>query len=331
MNWHNVSKKEPCPVCHHDSWCTVSDDGGMCVCRRVESDRPAKSGIGWIHRLKDEGTQVASRHAKLGETCAARPLETPSGLGLSPSGNPTLSRGRIPTARTTAPTPQLRFAQLSPSGVAAEHFAALPKGDIQVRLCRYLMRELSIPCDMLAAMDVRWDAAAKAAAFPMRDAEGKVTGIRYRQLKTAKKWALKGSKDGLFFIPGFIPLSEEIVVCEGPTDMLAAASVGLNAVGRSACLTGAALLRDFIKRHRVRRVTIIADDDPPKSRPGGGTWRPGIYGAKKLAADLGIAARIVLPFPGFKDIREWYAKGGLTKKKFETAAKTANWCLVPGA
>ena len=305
MNWHNVSKKEPCPVCHHDSWCTVSDDGGMCVCRRVESDRPAKSGIGWIHRLKDEGTQVASRHAKLGETCAAT------------------------TARNTAPTPQLRFAQLSPSGVAAEYFAALPKGDIQVRLCRYLMRELSIPCDMLAAMDVRWDAAAKAAAFPMRDAEGKVTGIRYRQLKTAKKWALKGSKDGLFFIPGYIPITEEIVVCEGPTDMLAAASVGLNAVGRSACLTGAALLRDFIRGHHVRRVTIIADDDPPKPRPNGGTWRPGIDGARKLAADLGIAARIVLPFPGFKDIREWYAKGGLTKEKFETAAKTANWTITP--
>ena len=306
MNWHNVSKKEPCPVCQHDSWCTVSDDGGMCVCRRVESDRPAKSGIGWIHRLKDEGTQIASRYAKLGETCAA-------------------------TTALSAPTPQLRFAQLSSSDKAADYFAALPKGDIQVRLCRYLMRELSIPCDMLAAMDVRWDAAAKAAAFPMRDAEGKVTGIRYRQLKTAKKWALKGSKDGLFFIPGFIPISDEVVVCEGPTDMLAAASVGLNAVGRSACLTGAALLRDFIKGHHVRRVTIIADDDPPKARPGGGTWRPGIYGAKKLAADLGIAARIVLPFPGFKDIREWYAKGGLTKEKFETAAKTANWCLVPGA
>ena len=295
MNWHNVSKKEPCPVCHHDSWCTVSDDGGMCVCRRVESDRPAKSGIGWIHSLREvkvkgEGEQWRGNFSKA-------------------------DRSPLPPSQATQP--------------AAEYFAALPRGDIQVRLCRYLMRELSIPCDMLAAMDVRWDAAAKAAAFPMRDAEGKVTGIRYRQLKTAKKWALKGSKDGLFFIPGFIPISEEIVVCEGPTDMLAAASVGLNAVGRSACLTGAALLRDFIRGHHVRRVTIIADDDPPKPKPGGGTWRPGIDGAKKLAADLGIAARIVLPFPGFKDIREWYAKGGLTKEMFETAAKTANWVITP--
>ena len=300
MNWHNVSKHEPCPVCHHDSWCTVSDDGGMCVCRRVESDRPAKSGIGWIHRLGDgkSKSEVEVEQRKFSTCSAGQPKQEANNHW------------------STSPSP-------------STYFAALPRGDIQVRLCRYLMRELSIPCDMLAALDVRWDTAAKAAAFPMRDAEGKVTGIRYRQLKSAKKWALKGSKDGLFFIPGFIPLSEEIVVCEGPTDMLAAASVGLNAVGRSACLTGAALLRDFIKRHHVRRVTIIADDDPPKPKPGGGTWRPGIDGAKKLAADLGIAARIVLPFPGFKDIREWYAKGGLTKEKFETAAKTANWVITP--
>ena len=40
---------------------------------------------------------------------------------------------------------------------------------------------------------------------------------------------------------------------------------------------------------------------------------------------------VVLPFPSFKDVREWYAKGGLTKEKFETAAKTANWCLAPRA
>ena len=48
----------------------------------------------------------------MAKTDVARPLETPSGLGLSPSGNPTLSRGRIPTARvelssSVAPTPQL--------------------------------------------------------------------------------------------------------------------------------------------------------------------------------------------------------------------------------
>ena len=297
MNWHNVSKNEPCPVCRHDSWCTVSDDGGMCVCRRVESDRPAKSGIGWIHSLREKSS-VGSPVSWL-----------------------------VRSKRTTNTPTNQQTSNQQP----ATYFAALPRGDIQVRLCRYLMRELSIPCDMLAAMDVRWDATAKAAAFPMRDAEGRVTGIRYRQLKTAKKWALKGSKDGLFYIPGLIPISEEIVVCEGPTDMLAAASVGLNAVGRSACLTGAALLRDFIRNHHVRRVTIVADDDPPKPRPGGGTWRPGVDGARKLAADLGVAARIVLPFPGFKDVREWYAKGGLTKEKFETAAKTANWCLSPRA
>ena len=50
-DWHNVSKREPCPICHKPDWCTVSNDGMMCVCRRVESPHPAKSGMGWIHVL----------------------------------------------------------------------------------------------------------------------------------------------------------------------------------------------------------------------------------------------------------------------------------------
>jgi len=278
--WHNVSKNEKCPVCGHDSWCSVSDVGAWCYCHRTPSDKPAKSGSGWIHRLSGE---------------------------------------QSPKAVTNSKT--FRNSIISP----ASYFAALPKGEIQVRLCRELMRELSLPCDMLLVHDVRWDSKAKAAAFPMRDADGNVTGIRYRQLKTGRKWALTGSKDGLFYIRGFIPITDEIVVCEGPTDMLAACSCGLYAVGRSCCTSGAALLKAFIRKHRVKRVTIAADDDKPKQRPDGSTWRPGFDGAVRLADELGIPARIVFPFPGFKDLREWYARGGMTDKAFNIATAGASW------
>jgi len=57
-NWHNVSKGEPCPVCHKPDWCTVSNDGAMCVCRRIESGRPAKSGYGWVHRIGEVKVKV---------------------------------------------------------------------------------------------------------------------------------------------------------------------------------------------------------------------------------------------------------------------------------
>ena len=51
VKWHNATRAQPCPVCGHSSWCTMSDDGMMAVCRRVPSDRPSKSGSGWIHCL----------------------------------------------------------------------------------------------------------------------------------------------------------------------------------------------------------------------------------------------------------------------------------------
>ena len=53
MNWHNVSKKEPCPICHKTDWCNLSNDGAVCICHRVESPHLARSGSGWIHRLID--------------------------------------------------------------------------------------------------------------------------------------------------------------------------------------------------------------------------------------------------------------------------------------
>lgn len=278
--WHNVSRLEKCPVCGHDSWCSVSDDGEVCVCRRTESQWPTKSGTGWIHRLKEN---AARWH-------------------------------RPPSQPAPGPTP-------------AEHFAALPRGNEQVRLSRYLMREISLPCDMILAMDVRWDNKAKAAAFPMRDAEGNVTGIRYRQLKTGRKWSLKGSKDGLFYIPGLFSAADgDLVACEGPTDMLAAASCGItNVVGRSSCMTGAAHIREMMRLMKCDSLTVVADDDTPKPRPDGTTWKPGLDGAKKLCTDVGRAYRIVFPAAGFKDLREWYEKGGMTGEEFRAAAAGAKW------
>ena len=288
-DWHNVSKKEPCPICHKTDWCSISNNGEVCVCHRVESPHPTKSGYGWIHRLKERPKEGFHEW---------RPKPRPV-LPPEPKNNP----------------------------AAAEYFAALPTGDSQERICARLERELGLPRAMLEMHDVRWDSHANAAAFPMRNADGEVTGIRYRQLSTGRKWALKGSKDGLFYIPEYIPITDEIVVCEGPTDMLAAASVGLNAVGRSSCMTGAAHLREFVRAHRVRHVSIIGDNDKPHDRPDGSWWRPGLDGAAKLARDLHVSARIVLPPPHIKDTREWYRSGLLSKNAFLEAASGAKWII----
>lgn len=213
------------------------------------------------------------------------------------------------------------------------YFEAIPHGNEQIRLSRYLMRELSLPADLFTLMDVRWDPKARAAAFPMRDADGLITGIRYRDVKSGQKWSLKGGHDGLFYIPEYFSSKDhEIFVCEGPTDMLAAAACGItNIVGRSSCTSGTELIREMVQLCRADVITIVADDDEPKTRPDGTTFRPGIDGARALAKNLNMTYRIMLPPPPkkagktCKDLRQWYSEFGMTKESFLAMATSAKW------
>ena len=171
-----------------------------------------------------------------------------------------------------------------------------------------------------AAMDVRYNATNECMSFPMRDIEGHITGLRYRHLTTGRKWSAKGSKDGLFYsfdqtVKQGGQQNDSLVITEGPTDTAAALSLGIRAVGRSSCLSGVQLIRGLIRVQRIRRATIFADGD-----------RPGIDGARRLAAALPICTRIVLPPPDVKDLREWYRRG-LTKERFQVAENAAKWIL----
>jgi len=267
MNWHNASKSEPCPVCHKTDWCTMSNDGAVCVCRRVESPHPCKSGMGWIHRLTEE--RIVWREPPKVERQEATPDFQKMHDGFD--GHPIMQDG-------------LSFGL----GLEAESFAAL---------------------------DVRYNAENECMSFPMRDHTGRITGLRYRHLTSGKKWSAKGSKDGLFYDPRSILTAEtapdSIVVTEGPTDTAAALSLGLDAIGRSSCMTGAKILREIVMARRIRRITIFADGD-----------RPGMDGARRLARELSAPARIVLPPPGIKDLREWYNKG-LRIETFRAAESAA--------
>jgi len=51
--WNRVSRRSPCPVCSKIDWCSVSTDGAVACCMRVESGRALRNG-GWLHRLIDE-------------------------------------------------------------------------------------------------------------------------------------------------------------------------------------------------------------------------------------------------------------------------------------
>jgi len=166
-----------------------------------------------------------------------------------------------------------------------------------------LAAELNVSAKSLSRLGVGWNGAGH--TFPMRDEAGQTIGVRIRYTSGFKA-AEKGSSNGLF-IPQDLPPEGLLLVCEGPTDTAAALDLGLAAVGRPSCNTGALLLA---KLTRGRDLVIVGDSDAPGRR-----------GAERLASVLVLgcrSVRIVFPPEGLKDLRAWKA-AGVTPEQLRTA------------
>jgi hypothetical protein len=181
-----------------------------------------------------------------------------------------------------------------------------------------LAMSLGVDMEAVERLCPAYDPMNQAFAFPMRDAGGKVVGIRLRA-DDGRKWAVRGSREGLF-IPESEPAGRELVVCEGPTDTAAALTLGLPAVGRPSCAGAVDVMLALCARLRVALVTIIADYDEPKARPDGAVWRPGVEGAFALGRALRRQFRVVAPQA--KDIRQWVCQGA-TREMFDALADSA--------
>ena len=290
--WRRVSKREPCPICEHGDWCGVSDDGAVCHCMRVESANPCPSG-GWLHFLKE------------------RPR-----------------RERKPRASAPA-APRLFDAERTMQGFRAEFESPGGGKDIFDSLIE-IGRDLNLNPAYIDRLRVGRSSFHGAWAFPMLDGMGKMVGIRLRSYGGSDKWAVGGSRDGLFYDPELAPREAtyngvrgtELVVVEGATDCIAGYSLGLPCVGRSACATGAEALRGLCERLRISRVTIVSDNDEYKFRPDGTPWRPGQEGAQALTRRLGRTYRIVTPPK--KDLRDWL-EAGLDAETFWMVADLQPW------
>ena len=186
-----------------------------------------------------------------------------------------------------------------------------------------LAMDLGVEPDALELLQPAYDAANGAFAFPMRDGAGAVVGIRLRS-RDGDKWAVGGSRDGLFYAPDLAQSGEPLVICEGPTDTAAALSLGLHAVGRPSCSGGADTLAVLCLRLAVRKVVMLADCDAPHRRPDGSTWYPGRDGAQAFARSLRRMWCMVLP-PA-KDVRAWLHVGA-TRAQFDFLVSNSTWRL----
>lgn len=159
----------------------------------------------------------------------------------------------------------------------------------------HLGEALGVDTDCLKAIGCAWST--QAWAFPMRDANENVIGIRLRN-DQGEKWAVKGSHSGLF-IPSEYPAMADgnLYLVEGPTDLAAAMTIGLQAIGRAACLGQEQMIIAYLQRKKVQRLVIVTDND-----------EPGLRGAQKLQGMLPILSCVWVP-PA-KDIREFVNFGG---------------------
>lgn len=166
------------------------------------------------------------------------------------------------------------------------------------RLAR-LAESLGLSAESLQRLGVGWSARHGAYTFPMRRGDGTICGIRLRS-PDGRKWAVRGSKQGLF-IPDGIDAADRLLVCEGPTDAAAVLGWGLSAIGRPSCSGGTRDVVGYLRLHRPAEVVIVADADAPGRR-----------GAEALAGALvayTAAVRVVRPPAETKDARAWRRSG----------------------
>lgn len=168
----------------------------------------------------------------------------------------------------------------------------------------YLQRAaylLGLPVDPLERLGVGWVPEHRATSWPMRDDTGGVIGVRLRCPTTAKKWAVKSSRAGLFFPLELLQVErpERLTVCEGPTDTAAMLAVGLHAVGVPSAGGSIDLLLALCRRLRPEYLQVMADADGP-----------GAAGAERIADALVIVAPVAIVSPAFgKDSRDWVIRG----------------------
>jgi 5S rRNA maturation endonuclease (ribonuclease M5) len=160
-----------------------------------------------------------------------------------------------------------------------------------------LASELGVASFSLRLLRVGWSATSDAFSFPMFRYGQRLIGIRLRSM-AGKKWAIKGSRQGLFMPLDWPSPKRGVILCEGPTDTAAILSLGFNAVGRPSAMGSHALVEEAVSG---RPVCIISDAD-----------RVGIDSAKKLADHLrrsNACPKVSILIPPAKDARAWKMAG----------------------
>ena len=278
-NWVRVSKPEPCPVCGKPDYCTRTTDGTAVKCMRVESPKPVEGidgGLGWLHSLENP----------------LPPLQPPKEIKKK-------------------------------ADWSKECKAMFAHEQAHAKRCS-VADSLLVSVESLESLRVGigWDEwnGSEFSSWPSRDCDGRCIGYVRRYSDGAKR-TNQGGSTGVFYASKWWSHPGPLFVVEGGSDVAACESNRLCSIGRASNTHSGGCIRQMIEKQKVtKKVIVVAERDEAPERRGtvqsclktcrgcSFCW-PGLFGAKKVAAELN-ASWVLVPSP-YKDIRELLSKGGL--------------------
>jgi hypothetical protein len=185
---------------------------------------------------------------------------------------------------------------------------------------RELASQLGVAAASLRELGAGYDARADCWTFPERDPAGRVVGIQ-RRYRDGRKRMIKGGRRGLCLPRPLAAVNWPVFLVEGPSDVAALRTLGLDAIGRPWASGGLAELASLFEADATcRPIVVVAEDD----RKPDGSW-PGMEGAlataEYLARSLGRQVLFALPPDGAKDVRAWLAARGADPEDADAMAR----------
>lgn len=191
--------------------------------------------------------------------------------------------------------------------VASQYFR---RGRKNLDKLEALSVELGLNLDnMRLKWGLGWDG--EAYTIPAKDGFGQLNGIMRRFPDGEKVWVSR-SRNGLF-MPKLKSWEGNLFICEGWTDACALVDLGFRAVARSNCQTGLQYLKQLLGSHPgIAQACIVGDNDPNNVH--GDVGQKGMDKlARELYGTVSWVAKTTVP-EQFKDMRQWYTKGGATRQ-----------------
>jgi len=179
-----VTRRNPCPVCEKPDWCSVSEDGALAICMRVERDslRRTKNG-GFVHRVR---AAVEIPRRDLPAWTARRPR-------CSPQTADAVYRALLDRLMLSAAAANALCVdrQLSDDTVVRNLYASVPRIEALAAHCADIAATLAldrVPGFFRSGQRWMLNAREGELVIPVRDAHGRIAGCQLRSDQGGRRY-----------------------------------------------------------------------------------------------------------------------------------------------